>query len=593
MKATISLAWKELHEVRAFLWIAMGIFIALPIVGGIEEHFQTSHRFEIAASPWVVTFGGVLAIFVAVGATCRDFSGHLEAFWRSRPVTVIRWLLVKYLVGLAVVLVACVLPLAIELAFNREKVAVLFIAWFPFLWAALYSIGFLAGCLVRRTAHAAMLALAAMLLVYFLPVVLPQLQWLNVSTVTDFSILPGQWPQVLGPHQLAFAAGMLGLAIVVLVLALLAVHRDWRLNSGPKMMYGAVSAAGLILFASAAFQLGTNMPILRQIDMPKGEQVWGIHYSGNDGYVITVWPYSSYINPRANRYYFRTVKLTDSGIELGSPVSVAERFLYDFFWYQAHAPGNPTTVYYIKDTGNDQKAVLSLDVNQIDKGTDSPLLHLWDYAPHSNYDSWPLLCASGNRLYVIGTRLITLDITQPLAPRVISNVPFGYSFGWNPGDRADKITAILPPVPDLSPREKLQVVINFFGPFEGDILCQWSRDNILLAYRLTQLTETKAVFQKVGQYEPTMLENMFGSTSLFSGGMKLQNGLLYVSEGYQGATGNPHINVFDTRGPHPLRLIGHFAAPGVLTVFPLPDGRALVGGDKLWLIGPPPQRDAE
>jgi hypothetical protein len=101
------------------------------------------------------------------------------------------------------------------------------------------------------------------------------------------------------------------------------------------------------------------------------------------------------------------------------------------------------------------------------------------------------------------------------------------------------------------------------------------------------LTETKAVFVKIGRYEPTMLENMFGTGNFF--GMKLQNGLLYVTKGFPSyTTGNPHIDVFDTGGPHPLRLIGHFAAPGVRSAFPLPDGRALVGGDKLWLIGPPP-----
>ena len=210
-------------------------------------------------------------------------------------------------------------------------------------------------------------------------------------------------------------------------------------------------------------------------------------------------------------------------------------------------------------------------------------------APHSYSDSRPLLCASGNRLYAIGTRLIVLDITQPMAPRVISDVPFGYSFGWNPRSVADKFTVILPPVPGVSPRERIRAITKGFSCFEGDILCTLSGDNTLLAYRLTQLTKTKAVFEIIGQYKPTMLENMFGSINYF-GGMRLQNGLLYVSEGHPSALGNPHIDVFDTRGPHPLRLIGHFAAPGVRTVFPLPDGNALVGGDKLWLIGPPPHR---
>ncbi len=592
MKATISLAWKEWHEVRAFLWIAFGMFILLPVIGGIEERFQSPARFEISAYPWVVTFGGVLAIFVAVGATCRDFSGHLEDFWRSRPISITRWLLVKYLVGLGVVLVACITPLAIELEFNREKSAILLIVWFPFLWAALYGIGFLTGCLVRRTAHAAMLALSAMLLVYFLPVVLPPLQWLNINVVTDSAITfnqrvsPGHdWPNVFDLPQLAFAGGMLGLAIIVLLLSLLAVNRDWRIGSGRKMMYGSVAGVVLILFASAAFQLGTNMSILRQIDAPKGEPIWTIRHRGNEGYVISERPDS--LPDREVRFNCRTIKLTNSGFEFGRPAEVDQQFLYDFVWYLDHAPSDYNIVYYINDTTNSRKVSLWLNLAQLNKGTGKPFLHLWDFGNDSKDGFRPVVYAAGDRLYVIGRRLIVLDITQPLAPRVISDVPFGYSFIWSPYGM-DPITEILPPVPGLSPRQKLQAVNNLYC-FEGDTICEWTDDSGLLVYHLTHLTDSKAVFKKVGQYQPTLLEKLFGSGRPYD--MRLQNGLLYLSAGYSGEATNPRVDVFDTRGPHPLRLIGHFAAPGVRTVFPLPDGNALVGGDKLWLIGPPPHRD--
>jgi len=174
MKQLAALAWKEWHETRIYLWIAIGVFIGLPVIGGFEAIFQhISHAFEISTTPWVVIFGGVLAVFVAVGATCRDYNGRLEDFWRSRPVGVGRWLLVKYLVGLAVVLASCILPLLVELCFTPapDRDAWPITAWFPFMWAAAYSIGFLAGCLLRRTAHAAMLALSGMLLLWFLPMV--------------------------------------------------------------------------------------------------------------------------------------------------------------------------------------------------------------------------------------------------------------------------------------------------------------------------------------------------------------------------------------------------------------------------------------
>jgi hypothetical protein len=89
-----------------------------------------------------------------------------------------------------------------------------------------------------------------------------------------------------------------------------------------------------------------------------------------------------------------------------------------------------------------------------------------------------------------------------------------------------------------------------------------------------------------------MLEQVFGSFDRYAGDT-LSNGLLYCSQGFYGGTFNPHVTVFDTRGANPMRVVGHFAAPGYgMIACPLPDGRAIVAGSKLWLIGPPPGIDA-
>ena len=618
MKQLIALVWKEWREDRAFLWIGLGVFLGLPMIGGLEAMAQYSRRFEISASPWVLAFGGVLAVFVAVGATCRDFAGHLEEFWRSRPVGTTRWLMAKYLVGLAVVLVACIIPLAIEVSNGHDKSALLLITWFPFLWAALYGIAFLAGCVLRRTSYAAMLALAAMLLVYFLPVVFPPLHWLKVSAVTDVGVGPGIWPKVGGRPQWAFAAGMFTLAIVALLAALLAIHRDWQIRSGRKLMYASISAAFLLLLATVAFQVGTNIPVLCQVDLPKGEEVERIQCDGNAGYVITVldrvWPYTG-----PNRCNFRALKLTDHGIELGSAVPVPDRFpraFYIWAWWmmeRADVPGLANALYYIDVTGNDETVAYWLNVAQLDKGISKPLLQIWeDNRPYNERPS-PRLYGTGNRLYVMGDRLMTLDVTQPLAPRVIADVPFGYDW-WGPMSYVGDATIIelLPPVPNLSPMERLRLVMWRFS-FDGEITCQWLwHDNVLVAYRLTQLADATvaqftngfsghrppatllknaaAVFTKIGQYKPNVVEEMFTSYPLE---LKLQNGRLYVTVAQPLEAENPHIDVFDVRGPHPLRLVGHFAAPGIRTVCPLPDGRALVGGPSLWLIGPPPHYRAD
>ena len=106
---------------------------------------------------------------------------------------------------------------------------------------------------------------------------------------------------------------------------------------------------------------------------------------------------------------------------------------------------------------------------------------------------------------------------------------------------------------------------------------------------LININDKFATFEKVGQYQSSPLESIAGADN--SSVLQLQNGLLYASGGWNGRSDvlNQSISVYDTRGAHPMRMAGHFAAPGASVVCPLPDGRALVGGSKLWVVGPPPR----
>ena len=98
-------------------------------------------------------------------------------------------------------------------------------------------------CSFVRSLTFGLLALAAMLLVYFLPVVIPPLQWLNVGAVTDFSVLLGQWPTALGPAQMAFAAGMLGLFAATLhPLRKIPAHEYIQLLRAPAWLVTVIGA---------------------------------------------------------------------------------------------------------------------------------------------------------------------------------------------------------------------------------------------------------------------------------------------------------------------------------------------------------------
>jgi hypothetical protein len=58
MKQLAALAWKEWHEVRIYLWISLGVFIGLPVVGGVEAMYQhVGRNFAISVSPWGLRAG--------------------------------------------------------------------------------------------------------------------------------------------------------------------------------------------------------------------------------------------------------------------------------------------------------------------------------------------------------------------------------------------------------------------------------------------------------------------------------------------------------------------------------------------------------
>ena len=588
MKRLPAMAWKEWHEVRTFLWIAFGVFIGLPSVAGVEVAYQYAHGFQFVASPWIGIFGGVLAVFVAVGITCRDLNGRLEDFWRSRPVGAAEWMLVKFVAGLATVLVACILPLAIEFVLAVHKDDVEALLWFPFLWNALYGLGFLSGCLVRRPSHAAMLGLVAMLLVYLLPFVLPPLEWLNIKSVMDE-------PTRFLRERAEFAAGMLGIAAAALVFSLVAVTNSWQIASGRKFMYGSVSAVLVILFASASYQLGTNMPILQQVAIRPDETVTEIQMSGDRGYILTSWGNTSEFEGKVS---IRPVIVRQDEIEVGEAIetdvlSSKNEYSKYYQWlsdWSASPEGHPEIRYFMESSGEGANSQLGFHLARIDQGSER-LVRSWKST------DWAFVFVRKNRLYLVGEDVMTWDISQPLEPELISVLPAYYQRRfpdfWLYGD--DVGVMPLPLVPGLSARQRLEVILaRGWGRrlLEGDVYCNTlSYGEGLCAYSLVKLTDIEARFKKIGEYKQTLLDKAFGEKNS-PWGIAIENGLVYVTQGGRYAATNPHITVFNTGGPHPLREVGHFAAPGLRVIYPLADGRTIVGGTgKLWLIGPPPNRE--
>jgi hypothetical protein len=253
-------------------------------------------------------------------------------------------------------------------------------------------------------------------------------------------------------------------------------------------------------------------------------------------------------------------------------------------YFPSGVPLDLFTAGYGKDFSKQARIdTLPLPLLSVAKGREpSPRLYFWK-----------------DRLYLIGHTLITVDVSNRKKPRLISSTPLGYP---ERGDSqkteymadADTLVVELPNVPGLPPAQRLDFAAARWdswwkSAFDGEVFCQFE-DQELQEFRLSELTSSRAIFKLVGSVRPGLIDYIFGYA--YSYRAQLQNGLLYVSQGYSQGNFNPRVSVYQTRGPGAPRMIAHFASPGwSMVAAPLPDGRAVIVGKKIWLVGPPPNRD--
>ena len=607
MREIRALVWKEWHETRLFLWIAWGLFIGLPIIGGIEGQAMYAHRFEFWASPWIMFCGPLLAIVVGVAATCRDLQTKLEDFWQSRPMGSLRLFAIKYFVGLGVVLLACGVPLIVELYCSYDTSQAKVALSLSFLWMAVFATAFASGCFFHKTAHAAAVAVVGMLLIYFLPVVFPPFARFNVGQLfelsdQDYSKLGDLWH---GPLPM-FAVGMLAIAAVMGAIGLIGVRFRLHVESKKPLIYGAASAAFLILLESASYQLGTNLPVLSSVDLPPGRQISNfepIEISGASGNVITQsWignpPYTPY-QPRVDdwQYFSQAFAFSEGRLTLGSEHVRSRDNPYrrpDIV--AARSKQNPKIIYRVDDDDPEENGISIETLTVLSDATGTPTtqgspIELWRGPTSST--AFGYLHVWHDRLYVVGERTITFDISDPMHPKVLSDEPIKWTTRYSVV-ADEQPTIYLPATPGMPAAERLRFAIAVydragdFGSFDGSTWYrmveqgtqQSSRPPVLEEARLKSLTDDSAHFELVGKYNPTLVQELFGGNAQRWNSLKMKNGLLYAVQ-YN------LVSIFDLTGPKPLRLIAHFAAPGLSEIEPLDDGRAIAAGQKLWLLGPP------
>ena len=366
----------------------------------------------------------------------------------------------------------------------------------------------------------------------------------------------------------------------------------------------------LVLWASAAFQLGNNLTGEKPISIsPPGAVGWRdaaeAVWDGDRGAMLLYTkeggppdPDRRWISQKV-RYSICSFDLSGGDLKLGPeiPVGVGRRPN----WYGSSlrrivfSPVHPNRAYCLVyelalDAGSVSR--FALCTVALDAGGQNKIVHELDLLGYLESDtvSHPQMYLFGRRIYVrtiSGTLAIDLRDGDSTEVSEVIALTTGFRIGrGGPGDRGFSIESLeLLPAEGLSPRERLEVSLNLTSlgypfAFEDDMLVIATAEH-LTTYRLTELDQSTACFQKIARLHATPLELIVLN---WPQRMILRDGLAYVLAG--------GLYVYDVRDPEQPKRAGHYASPSesLLAISLLPDGRVLAAGQKIHILDPPRDR---
>jgi len=641
MKSGKALLWKEWREIRWFLVAGVAIFIGWPLLEA-AGNYLTGRGFYSADMPEMMALllGGPFAILVAVGVTCRDLREEIACFWQSRPVSIRRWAATKYLTGLAVVLAVLCVPLVMKIFIMRAEHELgqlsSILTCHTFTVILIYSISFLAGCLIRTPVYAVIFSGALALLVYFLPILAPPLESFSVvnimmespvqvvqlsesaqggpSIAEKMRVVKIPWADDLvlryNIDLLRYIAFALVGSFAAVVIAGIAVKRNWRLKVGQKLMFWLLGGVGMFLFLTVVFQLRSNLECIRQIPIKtaieKGFDVAAIASDGDKGVLLLYGRKTEYAEGEAMYCSLMTFDL--SAKESFGEEIVLPRDLTPTVWQLVDrgklvwSAKNPQWAYLIKKSwsknetdGKDRVDKVELMTISLTKGDVMTVVDKLDILPYLGDKTtlWCSLYMLDSTIYAsTGDKLLIFDVSSDGKPvlRKVINEELGIHDGIGRGARKQlraSMSVRLVPADGLSTEERLKITVGLTGycvmASEGDIIVVADYDFPLTMYRLKEVKDDIATLEMIGHCRPTPLERFVGPFPMQV--LLVRDGLAYVLGNFDFGG----LSVYDVRRPQQIRRIGHYAAPNELlrAIAPLPDGNILVGGNKLHIVAPP------
>ena len=259
----------------------------------------------------VACIGAFYAIILAIATTHHDTKKGTDDFWRSKPVHIWKLLAVKFIFGGCILFISFLFVMSLDFwsrlvhnEFPRD-------AWRVFCYTYPIALFMFAAtmCLLvvlRDSAKTVLLAIWLALLIYFVPLLIGSLDWMNVfeqidnsrgrpsllEHIVQRSTLSGSLlhravissqpvkvpvvftttPQIIWQiitsegylQYLLFLGVTVSGAIGVVVLSAAAFKRNWRWQPGQKTIVWAMGLSAAFIFGIAILQVGHNLEPVKE-----------------------------------------------------------------------------------------------------------------------------------------------------------------------------------------------------------------------------------------------------------------------------------------------------------------------------------------
>ena len=640
MKHSSALIWKEWRQQRWYLVAALIFFVGWPLILTATSYLRGKGFKSVAPVAMVFSLGWLYALLSAVGATAQDLSEPLVGFWRSRPVRLGSWVVTKYLMGVgimvavfsgALILQAVVRPL-------QSGIPILgYLTGYMFTLILVYTLSFLSGCLVREPVYAALLSLAATLLVYFLPALVPPLGDFSV-----INLLNEGCPKIveldkvhtgkpaLGDHvhflrvpwgeNLALQWGTGWVKYVLFVMASggialgvswLSVMRNWRVRAGQRLLCWMLGGVVLLLFSTFVFQNASNLLCVQKIPLDAfgshpDNGVTAMTFDGHKGLLLRYSKPQRDVEVKA-QYCLQPFTVSDLKVDLGKQMvlrlgDTADELPWPLeAWRIAWSPERPEWVYFLEEprlSGGDGRLAagsfrlhairLRAEVGKAEAGGSVDLLDR-PSTPTKPERAGGRIALRGDTIYVRALdKLLLVGVTEPNAPRVMRTIQ---DYGLRGLDLAEGSRTIrLPLVPggDLPMDERLRLTAELMGPLavatDGKVFVVADKTSVR-TYRVKESDGEVATLEMVRNRRSTPNETLM---TLWPEQFSIVDGLAY---GWCPTRWHAGVVVYAVDGSGPLKRVGYYVSLGETlgAVAPLADGNMLFVGSNLHIVQPPQQ----